>query len=310
MDKPTVAILLSTYNGQDHVEEQLDTLLDQTYSDFTVFIRDDGSSDRTREIVNQWALKSEKIRILKDDFGNVGVAESYRILMRSVVSDYYFFADQDDIWNPIKLEVLMQLAESSTLKDTPYLAFSNMEVFNDKKNTSYDFFKRFRLSEEKVKNGLFQGTISGCLMLFNHKAKEISLELNTKSTMLHDWDVLFTCYVYGTIDVCHQQLIKHRIHGANAIGDSHSQSTLVRLKDFLKYVFKSGQYRSIHLNDYFNYIENCLLSIPTELRLQRQLFTATEIDQLSYFRRKKWYLKHFNPFIYGKLNGLLILMTV
>ena len=287
----------------------LDSLLIQTYKNFKIFIRDDGSSDSTVSILEAYSQKnSNEIILLTDDYGNIGVAKSFKLLMKNVDSDFYLFADQDDIWEFNKIEKLIEIAQLAKTEE-PYLVFSNMSIFYSSEKENTDFFKKYFIKYKKIENGLFRGVISGCLMLVNNKAKLKSLELNQNSNMLHDWDMYISTYLFGKIELTHEKLIKHRIHENNFVGENLEKSTLILIKDLIKYLFKSEFYRKIVFEYYFEYVSNCIMSIDNNLRLKKEFFTENEINNLSYFKRKKWYLKHFNPFIYGKINGLLILMT-
>ncbi len=98
-----VAILLSTYNGEKYLEEQLDSLLLQSYQDFVVYIRDDGSSDRTVNIINQYVMKDNRF-INVGNSENLGCAASFINLLRNASADIYMFCDQDDYWLPNKLQ--------------------------------------------------------------------------------------------------------------------------------------------------------------------------------------------------------------
>lgn len=310
MNSEKVAILLSTFNGEKYLREQIASLLNQTHDNFIIYIRDDGSTDSTIEILESYSSQTEKVVVLKDSLGNIGVAKSYRLLMEFTSSDYYLFADQDDFWEQNKIEKLLEIAQKSTAKDEPYLLFSNMTVFHENSSKDYDFFKKFKIDDLTIKNGLFQGTISGCLMIFNDKAKQISLDLNPKSNMLHDWDILMSCYLLGEIELTDEHLIKHRLHDSNVIGENLKKPVLTLLKDLVKFTFRSSAYRKVELKDYFDYIGSCVNNIDNQVRIKKDLLTEDEIKSLTFLRRKKWYLKHFNPFIYGKTRGLLILLTV
>ena len=94
-----IAVLMSTYNGQKYLDEQLMSIADQTFSKMmTLYIRDDGSTDNTLKIIEKW---KKKIDIVFFQGENVGPARSFwKLLMNSEIqADYYAFCDQDDIWN-------------------------------------------------------------------------------------------------------------------------------------------------------------------------------------------------------------------
>ncbi|MDT2755347.1 glycosyltransferase [Enterococcus pseudoavium] len=98
-----VIILMSTYNGQKYLEEQLDSIILQTYSEIEIYIRDDGSSDETIDILKRYCKNYTNINV---DFGeNVGYPECfYKLTDKKLDGDYFMFADQDDYWLPFKVE--------------------------------------------------------------------------------------------------------------------------------------------------------------------------------------------------------------
>ncbi len=91
-----VDILLATYNGENYLKEQLDSILNQTYSDFRLLISDDMSTDKTKEILEEYSKKDNRIIIFEHD-KNVGVVSNFEFLLKQVKSKYYAFSDQDDI---------------------------------------------------------------------------------------------------------------------------------------------------------------------------------------------------------------------
>ena len=101
-----IAILMSTYNGGQYLRQQLDSVLRQTVADFTLLIRDDGSSDNTLEILGQYT--DPRIRLIAGE--NLGPSGSFFALLeqaRQIGAQYVFFCDQDDIWLDNKLELLL-----------------------------------------------------------------------------------------------------------------------------------------------------------------------------------------------------------
>ena len=100
-----VDILLATYNGERFLQKQIDSILQQTYSNFTIYIRDDGSKDGTIKIIKDYAQKyPNKILFIEDILGNLGVTQNFNELMKYSSANYIAFSDQDDIWLPQKIE--------------------------------------------------------------------------------------------------------------------------------------------------------------------------------------------------------------
>ncbi|MFN3163396.1 MAG: glycosyltransferase, partial [Pseudohongiellaceae bacterium] len=111
--RPTIVILLSTYNGEQYLKEQLDSLFGQSYREFILLVRDDGSSDGTENILADYAIRyPEKMRIVRDEAGNLGASGSFSWLMQYALEQraelkldslYLMFCDQDDTWYEDKI---------------------------------------------------------------------------------------------------------------------------------------------------------------------------------------------------------------
>ena len=107
-----INILMSTYNGEQFFAEQIESIQKQTVKDWTLYIRDDGSSDTTPEIIKHYAqLDSRIVFINADNRENFGVIKNFYTLLKHSKADYYFFSDQDDIWLEDKLAVTLAEAE-------------------------------------------------------------------------------------------------------------------------------------------------------------------------------------------------------
>ena len=96
---------MSTYNGELFLNKQINSLLNQTHINWTLYVRDDGSTDNTLNILKKYKKTYPfKINIIKDDLGNLTSAFSFMRLLSLVNADYFMFCDQDDVWLPFKIE--------------------------------------------------------------------------------------------------------------------------------------------------------------------------------------------------------------
>lgn len=216
-----IQVLLSTYNGDKYLREQINSLLSQEEVEIDILVRDDGSTDKTIEILKEFKDRGELNWFSGD---NIGVKKSFLELVKqsSRDFDYYAFCDQDDVWLNNKLyEAGRKLNSESHL---PLLYFSkttkvdqdlsSMED-NDYKGYSYSF------SEVLVKNNA-----TGCTMIFNSKLKEIINEvdyneLNNKP--LHDhWIYMLCLAVGGKIVYDNESYIMYRQHKNNVVGGSRT----------------------------------------------------------------------------------------
>ena len=107
-----VEILLSTYNGEAYLEELLDSLIAQTYQDWSLTIRDDGSTDSTIDIISEYQHKyGEKITLM-DGRKNIGTIKSFELLLQQSIAEYVMLCDQDDVWMPDKIMLSLQKMEN------------------------------------------------------------------------------------------------------------------------------------------------------------------------------------------------------
>lgn len=100
-----IDILLPVYNGEKYISEQIDSLESQTFKDFRIIIRNDGSTDSSAELLDVIASKYSNIVLVKDDKGNLGLSKTLEILISKSDSEYFMFCDQDDKWMPNKVDI-------------------------------------------------------------------------------------------------------------------------------------------------------------------------------------------------------------
>ena len=109
MSNENVAILMSTYNGEKYLEEQVKSIISQDYTDWHLYIRDDGSTDNTVNLIKKIARDNEKITFLNENKPkNLGVTGSFMDLLANTKAQYYMFSDQDDYWLPDKIKVTLE----------------------------------------------------------------------------------------------------------------------------------------------------------------------------------------------------------
>ena len=215
-----ISILLSTYNGEKYLKAQLDSLFSQSYKNFKLIARDDGSSDKTLEI-----LKSYDIELLPSN-ENIGVKSSFETLLKYAFensdADYFMFCDQDDVWNQDKVELTLQkMYEMEKLyKNTPILVHTDLEVVDENLHTiNPSFMKLQNLHEKKnrLNNLLIQNTITGCTVMINRDLAKLCLPMSSNA-IVHDWWVGLVASCFGKIGYVDDSTIKYRQHTSNTIG--------------------------------------------------------------------------------------------
>lgn len=215
-----IIVLLSTYNGEAYLAEQLESLLHQKGVTIRILIRDDGSCDSTVEIVKHWQSKYPQII----DFvqgTNVGFAMSFTYLLQIAVrqypeATYYAFCDQDDVWLPEKLQKAVEQLDVES-KDIPVAYCSNTRLVD--KNLQFIRMcwgkNEVHLSKERA---LIQNFATGCTMVFNHKAAEIYVSHQPEVIKVHDFLMYQLCMFLGKVIYDENSYILYRQHGNNQIG--------------------------------------------------------------------------------------------
>ncbi len=315
MNNP-VGILLSTYNGEMFVEKQIQSLLDQDYDNFRIYIRDDDSRDKTVEIIQRLVKSNpDKIVFLSNPSKtNLGIRESFEFLMKyaSNKEKYFLYCDQDDFWVKNKLSLMLNSLlklESEVSLNTPALSFSDMKVMNEEGECILGgYYKSHRLTKKDFLNGMYKGVVSGCLMIFNQAA--IDLYFRHNRVHLHDYNMFVNVYIWGNIDYLNLELVYRIIHSGNAIGTETKISYKSLFFDLIKYFFNNRGYRKIVLKNYFLFSDVYVTKEIENICFSKGLYTSNYVNKMSYFDRKKWYYKYFKPFKWGLLNGAVNLALI
>lgn len=212
-----VYVLLSTYNGERYIREQIESILSQEGVDVTLFVRDDSSNDNTLSILNE--LKSKYTNIIVSTGKNLGAALSFMELLFHVpdTSLYYAFADQDDIWEPNKLATAIRMLESN---QNAVLYSSNQKVV-DKDN--HYIGNRYSFSPPlDVFNIIDKNYLSGCTMVMKRelliKVRKIKPSDTIIRNRMHDTWMAAVAACVGGIVYDENSYIRYRQHDNNVVG--------------------------------------------------------------------------------------------
>lgn len=223
-----IDILMATYNGEKYLKEQIDSILNQTYSDFRLLISDDFSQDSTREILNEYVQKDSRVIVFLQN-KNLGVCKNFEFLMRKVESDYFMFADQDDVWQKDKI----QKCYDKMINQNCDLVYTNLEVVNQDLqllNKSYWKLKGFEKKVKKYNNfkSLYLNNyITGCTMIVKSEwiNKILPLPHNSKY-ILHDYWTALIVSKFGKMAYIDEPLVKYRQHIENRVGSKRRTDSI------------------------------------------------------------------------------------
>lgn len=222
-----VDVLLATYNGARHLDAQLQSLLEQTHQDFRLLVSDDGSSDGTQTLLQGWRTRfGRRLVLLDNPAPGRGVARNFEFLMQASLHDgvagCMAFCDQDDVWLPDKLAVLLQALrqlQADAGEDQPCLVHCDLTVVDAQLAPLHPSFARHqrydpaRCSDTAL---LSINQVTGCATLVNHVLTRQALPLPPEAVM-HDWWCALLA-AGGTRRFVDRPLVLYRQHGANQLG--------------------------------------------------------------------------------------------
>ena len=221
MDKnlPLVAIVLSTYNGERFLEAQMQSLLAQTYQNIQILVRDDGSTDRSLQILESFARDRENVKVLADK--NVGVVSSFLRLLNMASPEAAFVAlcDQDDVWREDKIErALSMLANIDS--HVPAMYCSALEVVDEQLNPIR--VENQVRKEPSLENALVQNVATGCTTVLNEAAARLVAAKDPvpERIGMHDWWLYQVISCFGRVVFDDVPKIRYRQHGQNVIGSA------------------------------------------------------------------------------------------
>jgi rhamnosyltransferase len=222
-----IAVLLSTYNGAAYLPAQLDSVLAQQGADLTVFVRDDGSSDGTQDILRAYAAADGRVRYVNpDESTNIGVVLSFFSLLRAAHGfDAYGFCDQDDVWQPEKLAVTARRL-SEVRATTPALVYTDLAVVDENLAVMNPSMIRSQSGQANTQfvQELTENSVTGSTALFNAALRERLLSYTgglaaaARCAVMHDWWAALVAAAFGELIYMDRPTVLYRQHGQNVLG--------------------------------------------------------------------------------------------
>ncbi|MCH3910261.1 MAG: glycosyltransferase family 2 protein [Limosilactobacillus oris] len=221
MGSPNVGILLSTYNGEKYLPQLITSILKQTYANWHLYIRDDGSSDNTVSVIHEFVSRDPRVEFINCEKGkNLGVVHSFFSLLENVDVDFYMFSDQDDYWLPDKVEKTLNRMLSLEHKKIPICVYTNLKVVDkDLKGNSLLLSRSWQSFQEL----LFTNNAYGCTMMINQLVKDLINfdQINYANIFMHDWWLALITAAFGKVSYINEPTILYRQHGDNQVGASN-----------------------------------------------------------------------------------------
>jgi glycosyltransferase involved in cell wall biosynthesis len=230
VDAMRVAILMCTKNGAKFLAQQLKSIADQTHTNWTLFVSDDGSSDETVDIVARFAREFSQ-RVVSRLGPGKGVCANFLSLATdpSIDADYFAFSDQDDIWHKNKLERAINWL--ATVPDQIPGMYCGRTELVTADGQSYGLSPLFTRAPA-FQNALVQSLGGGNTMVFNRAAKKMLEDAGRIEVVLHDWWLYqLVSAAGGAIHYDPRPTIKYRQHPNSLIGSNLGwRARIVRIR--------------------------------------------------------------------------------
>ena len=253
-----VQVLMSTYNGEKYLKEQLESILNQKGVRINILVRDDGSKDNTISILKEY----KEIKFFESN--NIGCTQSFLELIKYAGDyDFYAFADQDDVWDEDKILIATQYLKSYK---KPALYSSDTRLVDENLN----FIKNeFINPTTTLGSAISKNYVTGCTTVFNSMLMNYLKKYSPKSAPFHDWWANLVCLAVGGFSIYdNKPHISYRQHGNNVVSGNNNLfiKWFKRLQKFNKpyhrelFVKELIENYSDHISSQNKYILNSMLN--------------------------------------------------
>ena len=284
-----IKVLLSSYNGYEFIEDQIKSIYDQTFKNFELIVRDDGSDDEFRDILRKYR---DKYGFTLVEGENLGFLKSFMKLLEDAGdADLYAFADQDDIWLPDKLLRAAKWYTEKLDESIPQLfhgAYDNVD--SDTKERISTFY--FSEKNYGFRRSITENHYSGFAMVINRKLRDMMLMGDVDSIVYHDWWAGMIVKAFGQAYSDKKPTALHRVHGDNI--------TTFSLKTRLDWLWKTlTKDNDIKLRS--KEFDRCFGDELSKVQRNQLRLFSNEKYNLKYAFIKVFYPRRWRPIISSEL---------
>lgn len=226
----SVDILLATYNSNiEFLQEQIESLINQTYTNIKIYISDDASTDeKIKKILKDYQNIDNRIVVFIQE-KNIGFNANFEFLLKQSKSEYIMFCDHDDIWYDNKVEKTLEKLKST---NTSLVYVNCRQVTEDKELINSNYFKCKNIPIIKGKNKLAISRYAGlgCSQMITKEVKDKMIPFK-ESVMAHDWLAGFIANEQNGIEYIYEPLFDYRLHSNNVFGGRNLNQNLNRWKE-------------------------------------------------------------------------------
>lgn len=222
MKTKKVEILMATYNGEQYLKEQLDSILNQDYDNWILRVCDDASTDETFRILTEYQEQfPDKIILMKNQEGFGSAKKNFMHLIQNSTCDYVMCCDQDDVWLPNKVRVTLETMKKNEQDELPILIHTDLKVVDSELHViSESFFEHSNFRKEfQLNEILIQNFVTGCTMMMNRSMLELMKRVkDCNRILMHDWVASILATSIGKIVFVDVPTMLYRQHAINSVG--------------------------------------------------------------------------------------------
>ncbi len=280
-----ISIALCTYNGQEHLHEQLESVINQTHRPIEIIVSDDASTDLTLQILNNYQRHYDFIKVYQNPT-NIGFNKNFEKALGYCNSELIAICDQDDIWLPEKLQLQLEALSDHQLvyHDSEFVNHQGLSLGI----SMSDKFNLYKGGDPQV--FLFNNCVSGHSVLFRKSLLKQALPF-PKEFYYDQW-IAFIATSNGTIEALPQRLVKYRQHQNNATDilakRKTPKSSLLKIKGLIA--------------------ESKWLQYCSAITSKKENKIAKVLHQLSLKRNRSWGSLKLVYVIWQNRNSLLFLL--
>lgn len=239
INRKRVQVLLSTFDGAMYLNPLIESILAQDYPNLEILVRDDGSTDNTVGLLEEYTASRNNIKIICGE--NLGFIHSFFKLfeLADSTADYFALCDQDDVWQPDKISRAIRFLEELP-SDNPAVYCSRLQVVDD--NLKYLSYSPIPPKELSFNNALVECPMQGCTMVLNRAAYQLIDEF-PQQVYSHDWWIYLVISAFGKIVYDHESRILYRKHSSNTFGISLDIFSDLKVK--IGRFFSKGKYQPV-----------------------------------------------------------------
>jgi glycosyltransferase involved in cell wall biosynthesis len=263
-----ISVAMATYNGAKYLEEQLFSVINQTFLPQEIIIVDDFSTDRTVEIIERIKEKYPFITLYKNE-ANLGPIKTFKEAVLKCNCNYIALCDQDDIWEENKLELCFKELVSVDINSKPSLVFSDLKMIDTEGNLigkSFWNVQGYNPIRTKLQSLLIGNVVTGCTVMMNEKMKKEIAKM-PNDIIMHDYWLALIAFSIGDFKVINETPIRYRVH-ENSVTLKSKITFIERVKLFLAVFFDKN---NIYLSENIYQTECFFRVYESELTAEKTL---------------------------------------